>query len=218
MTDTLFLLAALIVSVVGIGCFALSIEPHWRQVTKVSAVERPVTLSLRFVGAVLLAASFLLCVAADPVPMAALVWPMLLTVAAVIVAMSLSRQAALDRAGATRSRQASLLAEPIHRRIGLRARATGATAAIGLRAATESARETGLRYWNALALSYGDLTKRYQEDLRRAELEARVDRLEAALAELRSASGSLRSNRYDATGRGDDRLIIVGKSGGGSEQ
>jgi hypothetical protein len=110
MSDGVLLCLALAVAVGGMGCLALSLGAHWRQVFADLAQTRGTALGLRLAGAALLVASFLLCATANPVSMAALVWPMLLTVAAAIVATVLTvlaqgaRRRAARRAG--RSREA----------------------------------------------------------------------------------------------------------------
>lgn len=101
MSDGAFLFLALIVAVGGMGALALSNGAHWRQLFPAQEQTRGTTLTLRLVGAFLLAASFLLCTVADPVSMAALVWPMLLTVSAAIVAGGLSLQAQAARRRST---------------------------------------------------------------------------------------------------------------------
>jgi lysylphosphatidylglycerol synthetase-like protein (DUF2156 family) len=97
MSDAAFLLAALVVSILGMLGLALSIDAHRRQLIGPRPSTRGSRIGLRIIGAAFLLTAFGLCAAADPVPMAALVWPMLLTVAAAIVALSLSLHAALLR-------------------------------------------------------------------------------------------------------------------------
>jgi hypothetical protein len=93
MSDTATLLLALLASTAGMGCFALTLPAHWRQLF----AERPQPASLRLLlrvgGAGLLALAFLLCAAADPISMAILVWTMLLTAGAVLVTALLTLQA-----------------------------------------------------------------------------------------------------------------------------
>lgn len=93
MSDGGLLVLALVVAVGGMGCLALSLGAHWRQVLGERAQTRGTVAGLRLAGAALLAASFALCATANPVSMAALVWPMMLTVAAAIVAAGLTVQA-----------------------------------------------------------------------------------------------------------------------------
>lgn len=93
MSDGALIALALVISVVGMGALALSIEIHWRQVLRSKSLSTRTRRRLRLGGAMLLIIAFLPCAAADPLSMAALVWPMLLTVAAVIVASSLTLHA-----------------------------------------------------------------------------------------------------------------------------
>jgi hypothetical protein len=97
MSDGALLFLALVVAIGGMACLALSLGAHWRQAFAERARTRGAVLGLRVTGAVLLAASFVLCATANPVSMAALVWPMMLTVAAASVAAGLTVQA--QRAG-----------------------------------------------------------------------------------------------------------------------
>jgi hypothetical protein len=98
MSEVQFIGLALLVSVGGMMLFAFSIEAHWRQVFG----ERPrpfaLRIGLRLAGAAMLAGSLMLCAAANPVTMAMLVWPMLLTVAAALVAAGLTLHARTTRA------------------------------------------------------------------------------------------------------------------------
>lgn len=87
--DTLWLLAALLLSIAGMACLALSLEAHWQQVRGRDA--EPPRLLLRVLGWAGLVASLAACLAADHVSMAALVWPMTLGAAAALVAFTLSR-------------------------------------------------------------------------------------------------------------------------------
>lgn len=93
MSDAVLVLLALLAAVAGMAAFALANEVHWRQLLR----ERPRTATAHTIckmsGATLLGLSFLLCALADPVSMAMLVWPMLLGVAAAIVAAFLTMKA-----------------------------------------------------------------------------------------------------------------------------
>ncbi|MCP1469627.1 hypothetical protein J3E64_001309 [Sphingobium sp. OAS761] len=93
MSDGALTFLAFLMSLVGMGTLALSIEAHWRQVMGNRVRPARSRRRLRLAGAALLAIAFLPCAAADPVSMAALVWPMLLTVAAATVAASLTLHA-----------------------------------------------------------------------------------------------------------------------------
>lgn len=93
MNDAALHLAALALSTVGMALFALAIEPHWQQLFGRRPHPRALRVRLRIGGGALLAAGFALCALADPVTMAALVWPMLLAVAGAIVAAALTLHA-----------------------------------------------------------------------------------------------------------------------------
>lgn len=90
MSDGILQLLALIISCAGMAAFALSIEAHWRQIIGNRASTLAIKRALRIFGVALLLTSFYLCTIADPLAMAALVWPMMLTIAAAIVASTLS--------------------------------------------------------------------------------------------------------------------------------
>lgn len=97
MSDAGLLLAALLTSIMGMACFALSIDTHWAQLLgkRERATVNPLTL--RVAGAALLAIAFLLCTMADPILMAILVWTMLLTMAAFVVAFAITVHARVER-------------------------------------------------------------------------------------------------------------------------
>ena len=92
MPDSLWLLVALLCSLVGIGWLALAMEVHWQQVRGAQAqAGRATVLALRVLGVAALLASLLLCLRADHASMAVLVWVMLSAASAVVVAMVLAR-------------------------------------------------------------------------------------------------------------------------------
>lgn len=91
MADSFWLLAAAtLCSLMGMARFALAMPVHWQQVHGKAALAPRTALALRIGGGGALAAALFLCLAADHASMAALVWVMLLTVAAVSVAMLLA--------------------------------------------------------------------------------------------------------------------------------
>lgn len=98
MSEVQFIGLALLVSVGGMMLFALSIEAHWRQLFGQRPRSLALRICLRVAGAAMLAGSFMLCAAANPVTMAMLVWPMLLAVAAALVAAGLTFHARGNRA------------------------------------------------------------------------------------------------------------------------
>lgn len=86
MSDGTVHLLALAAAVVGMAAFSLMIDAHWRQVFGSRKQTVPVRAFAKLCGVGFLGLSFVLCAVADPVTMAMLVWPMLLGVAAAIVA------------------------------------------------------------------------------------------------------------------------------------
>jgi FtsH-binding integral membrane protein len=71
------------------GCLALAMEVHWRQVCD-SARTRGSAIATRWLGYALLTASLVCCLVADTATMAVLVWMVLLAVGALVVAFTLS--------------------------------------------------------------------------------------------------------------------------------
>jgi len=89
MAEPLLLLgAAAIAALAGLAWLALAMEVHWAQVHGLRARATPARL--RTAGAAALALSFALCLGADHVSMAVLVWLMLLAGSALAIAMMLS--------------------------------------------------------------------------------------------------------------------------------
>lgn len=93
MPDALILSAALVANVVGMGCFALSLDAHWHQVHGSVPRRHQAARRLRIAGAFAFLASLGLCLAVDHASMASLVWVMALTAAALIVAFTLTWRA-----------------------------------------------------------------------------------------------------------------------------
>jgi hypothetical protein len=89
MAEALLLFAAFACAVCGMACCALAIQPHAVQV-RGSQLDRAGVRKLRMRGALALAGSLALCLAADHVSMAALVWVMMLSVSAVLLAFLLA--------------------------------------------------------------------------------------------------------------------------------
>ncbi|RYG37310.1 MAG: DUF3325 domain-containing protein [Burkholderiales bacterium] len=92
MSDEALLFLSLMVVVAGMGCLALSMTAHWKQVFD-HQQSTPMRSLMRFGGAGLLCVSFVLCTIADPFMMAILVWPMLLLIGGGIVAGGLTLKA-----------------------------------------------------------------------------------------------------------------------------
>lgn len=96
MTEVMWLIAAGLTAVLSMGWLALSYQSHWQQVFPKSKVN-PDGLRLKIVAWSFLVVSAGCCLAADHPSMAVLVWVMLLALAAMTVAMILSRRPALLR-------------------------------------------------------------------------------------------------------------------------
>ena len=91
MPDAVLLLAALVCTVLGMGWLALAMDVHWNQVRTARRSPRTAAV-LRMFGTASLVVSLVLCLLADTATMAVLVWMMLLAVAAVTIALVLSRK------------------------------------------------------------------------------------------------------------------------------
>jgi len=90
MSSGWLLLLAFGTGVAGTAWFALAKLPHWRQVTG-EEWQHPGTRSVqRFAGAVALAVSLGLCLAADHITMSFLVWVMILAAGALSVTFLLA--------------------------------------------------------------------------------------------------------------------------------
>ncbi|MFW2372874.1 MAG: DUF3325 domain-containing protein [Gammaproteobacteria bacterium] len=90
MNETLWLIAAASLMLLGMGWLALAMETHWKQVYDIKNVKPKQTL-LRSIGWLAILASAICCLQADHASMAVLVWIMLLACSAVMVALTLSR-------------------------------------------------------------------------------------------------------------------------------
>jgi hypothetical protein len=86
--EALALVAALVCSAIGLAWLALTLEPHWRQVRGAEPLPASTARALRALGVLMLLLSLGLCLLADHLSMAVLVWPMLLAVAALLVAFT----------------------------------------------------------------------------------------------------------------------------------
>lgn len=95
MSEAALLVLAALATVAGMALFALALPAHWAQMAGAHAPPSPtVQRRLRAGGALALAASLGLCLAADHPTMAVLVWVMLLALSAWGVALWLSRRPA----------------------------------------------------------------------------------------------------------------------------
>lgn len=86
MSDGILLILALAIAVAGMVAFALANDAHWRQLLGARQQTIAMRIACKSVGATFLGFSLVLCAMADPITMALLVWPMLLGVAAAVVA------------------------------------------------------------------------------------------------------------------------------------
>jgi hypothetical protein len=84
------LVAALIVTVLGMGWLALAMDVHWKQVRAGAQRSRGSAVILRALGSAALIVSLNLCLLADTATMAVLVWMMFLALAAATIAFVLS--------------------------------------------------------------------------------------------------------------------------------
>jgi hypothetical protein len=88
--DALLLAAALLLAVVGLAWLALTFDVHWHQVRGAMPRSRGSETLLRMLGVAALCASLVLCLRADHVSMAPLVWVMSLAGGALAVAFTLA--------------------------------------------------------------------------------------------------------------------------------
>lgn len=80
----------IVASIAGMGWFALAMDMHWKQARGDAARGWAAPVVLRALGVAALAASLVLCFAADRPSMAALVWPLSLTLGALTVGFTLA--------------------------------------------------------------------------------------------------------------------------------
>lgn len=90
MRDALLLIAGAIVSYLGFVCFALSQSRHWHIAVDASDPRRPVVVGLRIGGTLLLCLGFGLAIFRDGAAFGSLLGGVLISVAAVGVAFSLT--------------------------------------------------------------------------------------------------------------------------------
>lgn len=95
MAEASWFLLAYVSCVLGLGWIALAMEPHWQQARGGQGRARGVVHALRALGVASIVLSLWICLHADHVSMAALVWVMLLVAAALTVAFTLSWRPAL---------------------------------------------------------------------------------------------------------------------------
>jgi hypothetical protein len=84
------LFAAEACNVAGFAWLATAMDVHWQQVRETQRASGGMIVLLRVLGACALVLSLLLCLLADHVTMAPLVWVMSLAAAALIVAFTLA--------------------------------------------------------------------------------------------------------------------------------
>ncbi len=93
----LFLMGALLASLIGAAWLALAMDVHWRQAMGSATLKPGIRRRLRAGGIVGLLASAVLCFLADRPSMAILVWVMLLSGNVLIIAMALAWKPSLLR-------------------------------------------------------------------------------------------------------------------------
>ncbi|HEX4916396.1 MAG TPA: DUF3325 domain-containing protein [Limnobacter sp.] len=92
MPEVLLLLAAAVLSWLGMAWLALSMDVHWAQVKQIAlAQSRPPAVRLKTLGYTSLLVSLVMCLLADRPSIAVLVWIMLMVGSATAVAMQLSK-------------------------------------------------------------------------------------------------------------------------------
>ena len=89
MLDGFLLLGAFLITLAGLGWLALAMNSHWKQVRQGLPSATTVRV-LRSLGGIALFVSLLLCLSVDHASMASLVWIMLLAVAAMTIAFTLT--------------------------------------------------------------------------------------------------------------------------------
>jgi hypothetical protein len=90
MPDALWLITALLCTIVGMGWLALAMDLHWKQVYADAARPAAAATVLRILGYAALTTSLVFCLLADTATMAVLVWMMLLAFSAAAIAFLLS--------------------------------------------------------------------------------------------------------------------------------
>ncbi len=90
MPESLWLAVSWVISVIGMGWFALAIEAHWQQVFAAVELSSSTRRALRLLGAIALALSLAACFIADHPSMAPLVWFMGLAASALLIAFLLA--------------------------------------------------------------------------------------------------------------------------------
>lgn len=92
MPEAIYLTAAALLSLVGMSWLALSMDVHWAQVKQIPLADsRPPRATLKALGYAALFVSLLVCLVADRPSIAALVWIMLMSGAALSVAWGLAK-------------------------------------------------------------------------------------------------------------------------------
>ena len=97
MAEALLLSAAFLSAAFGMACCALAMQVHWTQVRGSARLGTAAVRALRIRAAVAFTAALALCLTADHVSMAALVWVMLSSLSAVLIALVLAYRPQLLR-------------------------------------------------------------------------------------------------------------------------
>ena len=96
MSDALWMMLAMALSLAGMTWLALAMETHWEQ-AMLTSMSKKRSLVLRCLGGLGLASSLLACLAADQASMAMLMWVMLLATGSTGVALILAHRPSLLR-------------------------------------------------------------------------------------------------------------------------
>lgn len=97
MSDALRLTGAVLFDIAGFAWLALAMDTHWRRVCGSGEPTRAARRRLRVAGGLAFLLSLILCVLSDHATIAALVWVMALTAAALVVAFALTWRPVLLR-------------------------------------------------------------------------------------------------------------------------
>lgn len=92
MPEVIYLALASLLSVLGMAWLALAMDVHWAQARCIDLVDsKPPSRLLRAIACLALLMSLIACLLADRPSIAVLVWVMLMTAAAVLIAWGLSK-------------------------------------------------------------------------------------------------------------------------------
>lgn len=90
MADAALLTLAMLLAICGMAWFALAMDVHWKQAGKTTSLTTTTARKLRSLGAISLGVSLVCCLSAEHATIAALVWVMTLSAAALLVTFTLA--------------------------------------------------------------------------------------------------------------------------------